>query len=235
MDVVEIITDAIRYPIENVQGLVIYIVLSIIIGIILLLTGATTISVGETNLGAGLGIALIGIIISLILAFAIEGYSLDIIKLGIQRSNSYPDVDLHRQAINGIKLIITNIVYFIIPVIIWAIISLIFQHWISIIVGIILFIIFALAATMAQCRLAQTDSLDSALAVSEAISDITRVGFANVILTIIAIAAVTLIIGLIVSFISYIYNPLGTIIGSILSIYILFFSNRAIGLLYSNA
>ena len=136
MELGEIFSDALVYPFHNINA------------------GALA-----KNALAVIGSGIIGIIITLVIGFAISGFELDIIKYGINRDNDAPGIDFVRQFINGVKLFVVNIVYFIIPIIIGAILAVIFQHWLSGIISAILFIIFALAAIMGQCRLAKTVAL----------------------------------------------------------------------------
>ena len=104
---------------------------------------------------------------------------------------------------------------------------------ITVLVGVILFIIFTVIETMGAARLANTDRLSDAIDIPEAIGDIKRIGIGKVI-------AVILLVFIIVAVIQTILN---TIIGnvpqlSILSIfvtpYLAFFTQRASGLMYSD-
>ena len=159
---------------------------------------------------------------------------MDIVKYGIERRNDGPGIEVGRQVVNAFKLIIIDIVYFIVPVIIIAVLSLFFRHWFIVVIAFILFIVFALADFMAKCRLAQSDSLGSALAIGEAIGDISKVGFGKLIATVIVIAIISLIILIVIGFINELSDPVGSILLGIFSVYFVFFYNRAIGLLYSD-
>lgn len=87
---------------------------------------------------------------------------------------------------------------------------------------------------MGQCRLAKTEDLVDALAIGEAIGDISRVGIVNLLILVVAI----FLIALVLIFIALLINQWNTVVGGILvgivGIYISFFSARALGLLYSN-
>lgn len=164
----------------------------------------------------------------------INGYGLDIIKLGIRRSNASPEIDFQKQVINGVKAVIVSIVYMIIPLVIIVILSLIFRDWIIYILGFILFV-FYFALAMGQCRLAKTEDLSNALDVKSAIDDLFNIGVIKVILTLVAII---LIITIITGIFEFIFNGIfGEVIASslvgIINVYLTFFSNRAMGLLYS--
>ena len=235
MEIMEIISEALVYPINNIKALLIYVVLGIIAGlaiggtIIGLVTGANT----HNALASGLGI--IGTLISIVILLLIAGYELDIVKYGIKRDPGAPGIDIVRQVTNAIKLIIVDFVYYIIPIIVAALMGfLIGTGFITTIVIIIIAIIFSLAAFMARCRLAKTDSLGDALAFGEAIGDISRVG----IIKIIAVALITILIVFIISFIIAAITSWNSTIGGILMgiffVYAAFFINRAVGLLYSD-
>ena len=237
MSLSEIISDSMSYPFKNIKALLIYVILGIIASIV---AGSTVISLFATVASSGavetaLGITtIIGLIFFIIVLFLIEGYALDIVKYGIERRNDGPGIEVGRQVVNAFKLIIVDIVYFIVPVIIIAVLSLFFRHWFIVVIAFILFIVFALANFMAKCRLAQSDSLGSALAIGEAIGDISKVGFGKLIATVIVIAIISLIILIVIGFINQLSDPVGSLLLGIFSVYFVFFYNRAIGLLYSD-
>ena len=238
MGVGSIIGDALAYPFSNIKALVLYVVLGIIAAII---GGASLLTIAASFSTKGLagfafsGLSIVGVIVFIIVLFLIEGYALDIIKYGIERRNDSPGIDLARQVTNAIKLIVVSIVYYVVPAIIIFVLSLFLKDWILAIIGIILIIVFALANFMAKCRLAKSDSLGDALAIGEAIGDISKVGFLKIIATVLVIIIILLIVSFIIAFISGLNNTVGSILLGIFSVYFVFFYNRAIGLLYAGA
>ena len=104
---------------------------------------------------------------------------------------------------------------------------------ITAVVAIVVFIIFAFIQTMAVSRLAKTDSLGESLNIIEAFKDIGRIGYGKVIAVILLIVIITIIINAILSLIGN-YVPQITILSIIITPYLMFFSARAIGLLYSD-
>lgn len=235
MELGEILSDALVYPFHNIKALILYVILGIILGIAIAGTvGAIAVGVAAENFLAVIGTGIIGIIIALIIGFVISGFELDIVKYGINRDDSAPGIDIVRQFINGVKLFVVHVVYFIIPIIIGAILAVIFQHWLSALITIILFIIFGLAAFMGQCRLAKSEDLGYALSIGEAIKDISRVGVVKLILFLVLAAIVVLIISAIVGLINQWNTTIGGILIGILGVYITFFISRANGLLYSD-
>ena len=238
MNVGGIISDAVAYPFHNIKALLLYVVLSVIAALI---AGASLLSiifaVSTKGLGGialtGLGVA--GVLIFIIVLFLIQGYALDIIKFGIERRDDGPGIDIVRQIANAIKLVIVDVVYYIVPVIITAILYLFLKDWLITIIGIILFIVFALANFMAKCRLAKTDSLGDALAIGEAIGDISKVGIGKLLAVVILVAIILVIIAFIIALLASLDATLGSIILGIAAVYFVFFYNRAIGLLYSDA
>ena len=238
MNVGGIISDAVAYPFHNIKALLLYIVLSVIAALI---AGASIISIvaafSTKGLGgiafAGLGIA--EVLIFVLVLFLIQGYALDIIKFGIERRDDGPGIDIIRQIANAIKLVIVDVVYYIVPVIITAILALFLRDWLITIIGIILFLVFALANFMAKCRLAKTDSLGDALAIGEAIGDISKVGIGPLLAVVILVAIILIIIAFIIALLASLNATLGSIVLGIAAVYFVFFYNRAIGLLYSDA
>lgn len=234
MELMEIFSDALVYPFSNIKALIIYLVLGIILGIAVFGTiAAIGVSYAAENIFALIGSGILGIIVALIIAFFIVGYELDIIKFGILRDAGAPKIDFVRQFINGVKVAVVYIVYMIVPIIIGSLLAIIFQHWLSQIIVIILSIIFSLALIMAECRLAKTEELGSALAIGEAIGDISRVGIVKLILFIIIMFIITFILYFIVFAIGKWDSLLGGILFGVVGIYLTFFVARATGLLYS--
>ena len=236
MDVSEIISDALVYPLQNIKALLIYIVLGIIAGIagIATIVGILTGAAIENAFFTG-ATGIIGLLIFIVLLLLIDGYGLDIVKYGINRRADGPGIDFARQVSNAIKLIIIGVVYYIVPAIIaWLLTTLLGNGILTLLVVFILYVVFALAEFMAKCRLAKTDDLSSGLAIGEAIGDISRVGIVRLLATIIIIFVILLIVFTIAMFILYYSEIVGGIILGILSVYAIFFANRAIGLLYSD-
>lgn len=114
-----------------------------------------------------------------------------------------------------------------------AMVNLMISLSITITVGIIVFIIFAFLQTMAEARLANTDSLTEALNVFEAAKDIARIGVSKVIVVLLLVIIIVAIINTVLSAV-YSYVPILSILSIIISPYLAFFSQRAVGLLYSD-
>ena len=238
MGVGDIIGDAIAYPFSNIKALILYAVLAIIAGII---GGAAVLSLMASFSSKGLvgytfgGLTIVGLIVFILVLFLIEGYGLDIIKFGIERRSDSPGIDFGRQVANAAKLIVVSIVYYVVPAIIIFVLGLFLRDWILLIISLILVIVFALANFMAKCRLAKTDNLGDALAIGEAIGDISRVGLGKIIATVLVIFIVLVIVAFIIAFIANWNSTIGSVLLGIFSVYFVFFYNRAIGLLYSEA
>lgn len=235
MEIIEIMKDALVYPINNVKALVLYLILGVILGIVVALTFAAIFAgISDGNVIEVFGFGIIGGLISIILCFIVSGYQLDIVKYGIERNDNAPGIDIIRQTFNGVKLLVVYLAYFIIPIIISAILGLIFKDWLATILMIVLFIIFAMAAFMAQCRLAKTEDIMDALSIGDALGDISRVGIVNLILFALVVVVVTFILLVIAGFITQLNSTVGGIVEGIIGIYLGFFVSRATGLLYSN-
>ena len=200
MSIGEILSDALVYPINNIKAFIIFMILSIVGAVI----GGTSIiniigalsTTGWSSVAFS-GLSIIGVVIFILILFLISGYTLDIIKYGIERRNDSPGIDFGRQVANAIKLIIVDIVYYIVPAIIIFVLGLFLRNWLMTIISIIILILFALANFMAKCKLAKTDSLGEALSIGEAIGDISRVGLGKLIATIILILFIIIIIAII--------------------------------------
>lgn len=234
MELGEILSDALVYPIHNIRALIIYLILGIILGIAIVGSLAGILA-GDAanNVWMIIGSGIIGIIVSLALGLVISGYELDVIKYGIERSSDAPGIDFIRQFFNGVKLFVVQLVYMIIPIIIGAILAIIFQHWLSGLITFIISLVFGFALMMAQCRLAKTEDLTDALAIGEAIGDISRVGIVKAILLVIIMAVMLFIVYLIVGLLAQWNTIVAGVLAGIVGIYFSFFGCRAVGLLYS--
>ena len=235
MEITEIIMDALVYPLNNVKSLILYVIIGAITGI---LGGASllamTSQITGNNVVAAGGFGFIGTLVMIIGALLISGYGLDIVKYGIERRDDGPGIDIVRQVLNAIKLIVVTFVYYIIPAIVgWLLLTLLGRGILTIIIVAILYIVFAFAQFMAICRLAKYDSLGAALSVGEAIGDISKIGMLKVLITVIAVFIIGFIIAFVCGLIYNYHQIIGGILLGIFGVYATFFYNRAIGLLYS--
>ena len=235
MEITEIIGDALLYPLNNVKSLILYVIIGAITGI---LGGASLIAmatqVSGNNVVAAGGFGFIGILVMIIGSLLISGYGLDIVKYGIERRDDGPGIDIVRQVLNAIKLIVVSFVYYIIPAIVaWLLFTLLGKGILTLIIVAIMYIVFAFAQFMAVCRLAKYNSLGEALSICEAIGDISKVGMLKVLITVIAVFIIGFIIAFICALIYNYHNIIGGLLLGIFGVYAIFFYNRAIGLLYS--
>ena len=102
----EIIMDAIKYPISDTRKFLIFCALIIIMSLSTILPSY---GVKDSTL------SLILTLVTLIVAFVVLGYSMDVIKSGTERDDTLPDFDYVKQFVLGVKALILNIIYFIIP------------------------------------------------------------------------------------------------------------------------
>lgn len=100
-------------------------------------------------------------------------------------------------------------------------------------IALVLFIIFAFLESMGEARLANTGELSVSLNMIEAYKDITRIGFGKVVATIILVGIIVAVINGIVGYITGQIQLL-SIITVVITPYITFFTNRSLGLLYSD-
>ena len=114
MNLREIIMDAIKYPISDTRKFLIFCVLIIIMSLSTVLP-----SYGLKNDTLSLILSLVTLIIS----FIVLGYSVDVIKGGVEREDVLPDFDYVKQFVMGIKAMILDIIYFIIPAVIVIIVA----------------------------------------------------------------------------------------------------------------
>lgn len=238
MSIGDILSDAISYPFSDITNF-------LIVGVLAVLACISTVLApfGIDGGITGAIVAIIGFIFSLILS----GYSVDVIKKGIESSNDFPNIDLQENLVNGIKAMIISIVYMIIPTIIAIVLLFIFggigagiDHifaslGLASIIVIILFILFGIFEIVALARFADTKELGEALNIGAVIEDAKRIGFLKVILLVVIIMIIVLVASVIIGLFALI-PVIGTIIATLLlGAFIVLFYSKAIGLLYAGA
>ena len=191
--------------------------------------------------------AIVGVI-SFIAGLAISGYGVSLIKSGIEKSPDVPGIDFTNNVIDGVKVLVINAIYLVIPlaiVIILAALStmgllvdkqVFFGLGLTVIVAaVILYLLFGLMDYVAIARFANTREFSDAIAIKEVFRDIKRIGIFKVIgfviLLFVLILVIAMILGLI-GFIPYVGSVISSFVGGS---YLIFFANRALGLLYGDS
>lgn len=253
MGISDLFNDALKYPLKDYKFL-------LVLGVILILADLSSIYMTWGGHYNSILSAVFGII-SLIAGFLIVGYEMSIVKETINGSDDVPDFSWKSDFIMGIKYVVLNIIYFIIPLIIvlvvaWAtglfdsiinimsstdtnltagvVESFTTSTILSLIVAIILGILFEFFFLVGQCRLAVTGSLAEGLKINKVVEDISEIGWG----TFIAWFIIFIIILLIISFVAAIVSAIpyvGVIIATLLiGSYIVMFGGRALGLIYES-
>lgn len=235
MQISEILKDSIIYPTKSIKSSSVFMILAVIVGVLSVVAFNLEIFEGTLNTGIKIGLMIFVLLMSLVMFFLTQGYSLDILKESIQKSNETPNFSISRQPANSRKILIVNIVYFIIPSVVSFFLGVILQLWIVPLLGVVISVVFFLATTMAECRLAKTGKLTNALNVVGTLRDINAIGFGKVFFTTLTIITIMIMSAMLVLGIAWYFNSqmLTSVIISILGVYLLFFSKRALGLLYS--
>lgn len=122
MEIMEIIKEAMIFPSNDLAKLAIYIVLSIVGGLLAGI-GIALIALGIIDNAIWIILGIILLIAGLAVGFIVSGYLVSIIKSGIDHADSAPEFDWKANLITGVKYLILNIVYFIIPAIIVLIVA----------------------------------------------------------------------------------------------------------------
>ena len=204
-------------------------------------------------------------LVTLIVLFVVLGYSVEVIKSGTDGENTLPDFDYVKQFVIGIKALILDIIYFIIPTVIVIIVAsatgLISSFTndannltaimgtvpkpimntftnsltVTLIVAIILFIIFSLMSFTGLVRFAKFGSGTEGLRFREILKDMSKVGLIKIIVTLIVIYIIALALAVVIGLIGLI-PYIGVFIGIFIGVpFVLLFLYRAIGLLYADA
>ena len=126
-----------------------------------------------------------------------------------------------------------NTTFFVSDAISQAIVNLAVSLATTLTVAIVVFVIFSFFQTMAEARLANTGSLSDALNVFEAAKDITRIGIDKVVIVVVLVLVIVAVIQMVLSAI-FNYVPILSILSLVITPYLIFFAQRAVGLLYSD-
>ena len=263
----EIIMDAIKFPISDTRKFLIFCALIILMSLSTILPSY---GFKDTTLSIILSL------VTLVVSFIVLGYSVEVIKSGTECDDTLPDFDYVKQFVIGIKALILDIIYFIIPAVLVIIVASatgLFSSFtnilyicidaigngaedlttimaavpkstmatftnsltITLIVGIILFIIFSLMSFTALVRFAKFERGTEGLRFREILKDMSRVGFIKIIVTLIVIYIIAFVLAIAVGLIGLI-PYIGVFIGLYVGVpFILLFLYRAIGLLYADA
>ena len=114
MNLREIIMDSIKYPISDTRKFLIFCALIILMSLSTILP-----SYGFKN-GT---LSIILTIVTLVVSFIVLGYLVEVIKGGTEGNDTLPDFDYVKQFVIGIKALILDIIYFIIPAVIVIIVA----------------------------------------------------------------------------------------------------------------
>ena len=114
MDLREIIMDAIKYPISDNRKFIIFCALVILMSLSTVLP-----SYGVNNDT----LTLILTLVTFLVLFVVLGYCVEVIKGGTEGEDTLPDFDFVKQFVIGIKALILDIIYFIIPLVITLIVA----------------------------------------------------------------------------------------------------------------
>ena len=117
MEIMEIIKEAMVFPSKDIVKLAVYIALSVV-SLLLGAFGIIYLAIGVASQSFWIIIGLIAFIAALILGFITTGYIVSIIRSGIEHEESAPQFMWKENLVTGIKFVVLNIVYFIIPAIV---------------------------------------------------------------------------------------------------------------------
>ena len=112
---IDLFKEALTYPTKDYKALLIF-------GVIFLVANLTSVfAAWGIQINAAV-IELLGIV-SLILYFVTEGYILSVLKESINFSDEIPALDIFANLVDGLKLLVVEIVYYIIPAILVLIVG----------------------------------------------------------------------------------------------------------------
>jgi hypothetical protein len=244
MDIGEIISESIRYPLNDTENIKYPLIVFALLAIPLLLLEIATIVDSETLALIFLIIFIVGAIAFILIA---PGYLISVTREGINRSGIMPAIEIGKNIVDTLKLFVISFIYSIIPAIVITILMIAVGSSVSsagidaasglfvvvMIIAIILEVIFGLLLTMATLRFANTESLSEALSFSEVYGELKQAGILKLLILGIVLAIIATIIALVGGLLSII--PIaGIVIAILIYAFICLFESYAIGLFYSD-
>ena len=129
MEIIDIIKESFVYPSNDLAKLAIYIALTFV-STILVFLGILLLGMGLTQSAIYAVIGIILFIGAIVVAFILSGYLISIVKSGINHDENLPEFQWKENLITGVKYLVVNIVYFIIPAIIVLIVVVFVRNFI---------------------------------------------------------------------------------------------------------
>lgn len=246
MDIGEIISESIRYPINDMDNIKYPLIVFGLLAVPILLMMLGFYLNNDSLSVIFMVILIIGVIAFILIA---PGYLLSVIKEGINRTGTLPEIQWGKNIVDTLKLYVVSFIYNIIPGIILFVLLMLVggisstgntqaaggAAIIVIIIYFIIAIVFALLLSVATLRLANTDSLGEAVAFSEVFEDLKKIGVLKLILLAIVIAIIATILALIGILISVFVPIIGMFIAiMVIYLFLALFDSYAMGLLYSD-
>lgn len=122
MEIMEIIRESMIFPSNDLAKLGVYIALAVVAGL-LASFGLVFLGVGFAGNSLWIFMGFLLLAASLVVGFIIMGYQISIIKSGIEHEENAPQFNWKGNLITGVKYLVVNIVYFIIPAIVVLIVG----------------------------------------------------------------------------------------------------------------
>lgn len=180
-----------------------------------------------------------------IILICYAGYSVNVTKRGIDNSNDIPSYDFKNNLIDGLKLFVVFLVYFIIPTIITLALLIVFgligagfrqilgSLGIWAVIAVIIFVIFGIFGVVGQARYAISRSIGDAINIWEVVEDVKRIGILKIILFLI-VEYILLIVYVLILGVVTVVPTIGTMIADVIfGGFLVLFINYGVGLLYS--
>jgi hypothetical protein len=257
MEISEIIKDSFAYPLNDKRQFGLIFLVFLLLGIIVcgsIVSFSYLARINQT--GFAIILFVLALIVSLITLFFLGGYQLSIIAVACERDDEIPSFNPVKNIKDGLKVLLIYIVFSIIN----ALVSFVFVfssfailttgEMAAVVISIILYVALLIVTiliswtfAMALCRMAYYDSMDEALKLRKAFSDLRTVGILKMLVYVIVMGIIILLIAgvliavavaLIQSLSNFIVPVIVIMLVLAVSSYIFVVQSRALGLLYSN-
>ena len=245
MEIGDILSQAIRYPLNDTENIKNPLIIFGILAGTLLLFMIALFTRNNTFITITAVLEIIGVIVYVLLA---PGYFLSVMKEGINRSGIIPELQLGKNIVDTLKMWAIGIVYSIVPMIILALIFFLVigvtppknpnaalgAIGIFAIIAIVVIVLLEMFISIATLRLAKTDSISEAVNISQVWAELQEIGILKMLLFCILISMIggfIYFVGMLLNFIPII-GPAITIL--IICMFAALFEYYAFGLLYSD-
>ena len=246
MEYIEILKNAIHYPLNDkykllkisIPNIILAILMAMLVISLLMIFGSPDLANYDSSVGIIGILTLILIIAGIFASLYYSGVSLAVIQDSINNSDMLPERSLTQYLVDGLKYIVVNFIYQLVPLIVFLLLAIIafsidsdaMLSIASLIQGILSLIVGCLLP-VALGRLAETGSISEALSVDNVWNVTKQIGFVEIFVMLLITGLFALVI-LVISYILLIIPILGYLLLFLVITYLTILFARVYALIY---